>query len=146
MLCGQRVRPPWLLLLLTLVCNSSFPQKKKNEFAHSHLWSPSRPPCFTGIFWRPSYGRRTRQVSARTGLCSAYHKGQASPPARRWSWHRLPGRPGNVTAWPSMLVEGSRTLRSDPRPWGCPRAPLRRGSETSILRLHVGGLPEGCCA
>ena len=54
MLCGQRVRPPWLLLLLTLVCNSSFPKKKKkNEFAHSHLWSPSRPPYFTGIFWRP---------------------------------------------------------------------------------------------
>ena len=31
MLCGQRVRPPWLLLLLTLVCNGSFPKKKKKK-------------------------------------------------------------------------------------------------------------------
>ena len=54
MLCGQRVRPPWLLLLLTLVCNGSFPKKKKKKkkkrsvppMAIASLASP--PPKFSG--------------------------------------------------------------------------------------------------
>ena len=56
MLCGQRVRPPWLLLLLTLVCNGSFPKKKSKKNTGSFsptVWSCHRTSHAARCFGNP---------------------------------------------------------------------------------------------
>ncbi len=142
MLCGQRVRPPWLLLLLTLVCNSSFPKKKKKNRTQ-----PSVVPFWASLFSRHLLAAQARAAGeARLGpdralFCVPQGAGQPSckavelAQATREAWQRH--------SMPQHACGALSHAQERPPPLGMPPC---SPAQASILRLHVGGLPEGCCA
>ena len=80
MLCGQRVRPPWLLLLLTLVCNSSFPKKKKKmNLRTASCGPPLGLPVSPAFFGGPASGGRRGKSRPGQGFVLRTTKGRPAP-------------------------------------------------------------------